>query len=58
MIGYIEVDLPGPFGIGGGEEELMAQAGGVLTLLYHLKFRDDDTSFKLDNSSSPLGVIL
>jgi hypothetical protein len=32
------------------EEELMAQAGGVLRLLYHLKFRDADTSFKLDNS--------
>ncbi len=58
MIGYIEVGCLGHLGIGGGEEELMAQAGGVLRLLYHLKFRDADTSFKLHNSSSPLGVVL
>ena len=57
MIGHIEICL-GDLGIGGGEEELMDQAGGELTLLYHLKSRDADTSFKLDNSSSPLGVIL
>jgi len=51
------VGLPGPSG-GGGEEELMAQAGGVLRLLYHLKSRDAATSFILDSSSAPLGVVL
>jgi hypothetical protein len=58
MIGYIEVGLPGPF----GERRRGGRTHGpgkcVLRLLYHLKSRDADTSFKLDNSSSPLGVIL
>ena len=53
----MEVGFAGPSG-GGGEKELMAQAGGLLRLLYHLKSRDADTSFRLASNSAPLGVVL
>ncbi len=60
MIGKIEAGLPGPLAgelvwLGG---ETNAPGGGVLRWFYHLKSRDADTSFKLDNNSDPLGVVL
>ena len=36
----------------------MAQAECVLTLLYHLKSRDAETSFRFASNSAPLGVVL
>jgi len=55
MIGYIEVGLPGPF----GERRHGGRTHGPgKRCVHHLKSRDADTSFKLDNSSSPLGVVL
>ena len=54
----MEVGLPGPFGEDGGKKNPMAQAGGMLRLFHHLKSRDADTSFKLDNNSTPLDVVL